>query len=744
MELEHVTNRLLYVPFNHDYVVDEKIKTLLTESEFFEKCFFKPDFNLEINELLSASDEEVQAFEIDLTKEELIEKYERKKREEEALYNWIDGNQNDIYCIKGDAGTGKSTFLHYLKYKYINCNVKWKVIDIQQAINPIRILGYEVEIINIESLYSKAISSILICMCDELYYYDEGQINFEKSIQNLKTLADNYKRIFQFSFPSNDVSGFFENLQECIEKEGTAREKSCFCAKYIADFFNKLIDKYKTNIPRLFDHYLELYICFLRCQNENIRYMIAFDNFERFIGTDEIYSGQLTEFVINLRNVQNSISKNDLNLSNYYQVIIFMRNTSTRMFTPQQVAELFPHSLDLSEWFQISKILEQKVNWYKEQEIEISESDRLMNILNDIGCCRGKFRGLRSKLNMLFNNNKRVIIKFLTQVLARTVNQEFLEKYDYFKKNLPQINPSYARFSARVIVFRLVLNELRNDGFFKYIIVQKNNTERTSLGYARKILSILYDYKLQNEDSYMEFFDIIRKLYANVGDVEHLYFDSNNANRRNVIAQVLFYMNYYDGRKDNWLQFIDIQYNIPQVTKVRIKNYGELKELIDSNYQNIRIRITSAGIAYLYFVVYSFEYFSCKSIYSDRKKREYGTSDFPPLLCVIPNEKEILHKDYNELTCIKVLKLVSDEVFMCIETMNEDTNNISFRKNIGEPYISHKNRIINSQCGYIDNFIQCMREVHRERLLNDVVFEKRFNRLIAKVESIRDKYLQYR
>lgn len=745
MELEYITNRLLYVPFNHDYIVDENVKIRLTEKEFFDKCFFKPDFDLEIQELLSASDEEVKTFEVDLTKEELIEKYERKKQEEGALYNWVECNQNDIYCIKGDAGTGKSTFLHYLQYKYKTSNVQWRVIDIQKAINPIKILGQDIDILNVDnSLYSKAISSIILCIRSEIFGYSKNQINFEKVLQKFRRLENNYKKISDLTFPSVEIREFFENVRIVLENEGNCKEQCAVCAEYMVNYFNKLFEKYKNNIIRLFEYYIELYIYILRCSDLNIRYMLAFDNFERFVGVDEIYSRQLTEFVISLRNIQNSLSENDVNLSMYYQIIIFMRNTSTRMFMPQQTAELFPHSLDLSEWFQISKILEKKLQWYDSQNMTIKDIDRLMDILNDIGCYRGKFRGLRSKLNMLFNNNKRVIVRFLAQILARSVNKEYLVQYDFYKKNEGKITPSYSRFAARIIIFRLVLNELRNDGFFKHIIVQKNNDERRSLGYARKILSILYDYKLQNADSYMEFSDVIKRLYSAIGNAEELYFNSNNNNKRIIIAQVLFYMNYYDGRTDNWLQFVDIQYNIPQEARIRIKKYENLKEIIDNNYQNIKIKITSAGIAYLYFVVYSFEYFACKSIFSDKKKREYGISDLPPLLCTIPNQDDILYKDHNELTCIKILRLVSNEVFMCIETMNEDEDNIGFRRNLADPYISHKSRIINSQSGFIDNFIQCMKEVHATNISHDETFEKRFNKLVIKIEGIRDKYLQYK
>lgn len=741
MRVESVINKILYVPFNHDYIVDEYISKILTEEEFFEECYFKPEFDKEIQELIQISEEEIQAFEVDLTREELIDKYERMKTEEEALYDWIEGNQNDIYTVKGDAGTGKSTFLHHLKYNYEKKKIKWEIVDIQRAIDTINFLGTSICVTNFSNLYYKAVSAIILCICDELFEkFDDGRMDYSKCFENIRKIGENYKSLEDYIFPDKAIDKFFKNFLSITDCKDN-KEYCISSVQNIADYFNDLLSNCEETGNKTFAFCLELYIIFLKCRNMESRYMIAFDNFERFIGTDEIYSRQLTEFVESLRKVQNSISKNYENLSDNFQIIIFMRNTSTRMFTSQQVAELFPHSVDLSEWFNMSKILEKKVEWYHKKKIDLNESERLLEILGDVG---GNFRGLRSKLNMLFNNNKRVIIKFLTQVLSRTVNQKYLEKYDFFKSNKANIIPSYARFASRVIVFRLVLNELRSDDFFKHIIVQKNNSERASLGYARKILTVLYNYKLQNDmDSYMYFEDLIKVLYKDYTNPENQYFSSNNKRKREIISQVLYYMNYYDGRTENWLQFVDIQYNMPSKNKVRIKDSEELNFIIENNYQNIRIRITSAGISYLYFVVYIFEYFSCKSIQIEEKRNDYGSEDLPPLLCTIPTKEEIMNEDFEKLACMKIIKIISNEALNCISIIVKDKNNMPFMKNLGDNPISHKDRIINSHMGFIDNFIYCMREVHKDDLKNNETLTRRFESLVRKLERLRDKYLMY-
>ena len=416
------------------------------------------------------------------------------------------------------------------------------------------------------------------------------------------------------------------------------------------------------------------------------------------------------------------------------------------MFTPQQIAEIFPHIVDLSEWFQSAKILQKKIDWYRANNIYIEQSEILLDIINDIGPGKdGNFRGLRSKLNMLFNNDKRVIVNILTKVLENESNKYYLKVYNFFKTNPNSIDSSLTRFAKRIIIFRLILNELRKDGFFANIATEREETKKASLGYARKILTILYEHKWEHEDGYMKFDDIITKLDTREGGAIDRYFARHNREKRNIISKVLFYMNYYDGRKDNWLQFIDIQYNFSQL-QTSISNHDELKELIDDNHEYINIKITSAGVAYLFFVVYTFEYFLCKSIRNAPKDCLWIDGNIPPILCVLPKRNEILYKKVEDLICIKILDFVSKEATNCIRKMNEDRKlgekTIPFKKGVLDRYIEHSNRIINSHVGFIDNYLQCIRELYKSELKNDPVFWEKYQVLENRIEQIKGEYLK--
>lgn len=738
MKREAVINHLLYVPFNHDYTVDDKIKKVLTEEEFFNHCFFMPDFEKEIEEILSNSSEEIAAFEVDLTREEIVDKYSNCIEERDALYDWLDTNQNDIYCIKGDAGTGKSTFLHYLKNTYLgkeDNKIEWRIIDILLADPFVSVLYFRLVIPEFSNLYYKSIASIISCMVNEIFCLKKDKkVDFEIACKKIEFIKKKYDALFDGYLPSEEVEDFFQNVLNT--KKINSKEKCRDYSQNIKTFFENLIRDNHGKEDRLFSICVELYICLLRCENDRIRYILAFDNFERFIGTDEIYSSHLTEFVDKLRKTQNAISNNKAFLSPYYQIIIFMRNTSTRMFTSQQVAELFPHRIDISDWFQVSKIVQKKIDWYNDNSFPVDNGDRILDILNDIGCHNDKFRGLRSKLNMLFNYNKRVILRFLTKVLYNLLNQDYLLVYDNFKNNTMKIAPSFSRFAARMIIYRLILNEIRKDGFFQHIIALKNNEEKNSLGYARKILTILHDFKIDNEDEYMSFNDMVSKLFIN-GDN---YFDINNSGRREKITEVLYYLNYYDGRKDNWLQFIDIQYNVSQNNNIRIEDSKKLENIIERNSETIRIKITSAGIAYLYFVVYSFEFFSCKSVNAKLKIDAFGDDDIPPILCVIPSAEEIKNDNFEDLTCVKILNIVSTEAINCINEMDSDANSIKFRAKQEDTPVYHKIRIRNSHRGFIDNYIHCIRSIYQKEAENDSLLAGKLEKLVDYIETIRNLY----
>lgn len=740
--IDELTNKLLVVPFNDDYKVENYIRQLLTEEEFFEHCFVEPSFDEEIEKSLEKNGEEVDDFEFNLEKGELIDRLKRHKEEFSALHSWIMSGQPDLYCIKGDAGTGKTTFLHYLKYHYRHNPTYWNIIDIQNATEQLSVMGSYIKFPHFHTLYAKSTSAILFNLVRDIFLTDEdGNYLLDDTARTIIQLANTYKEKFRGRFPREEVEAFFSGLYiECDESEIICRES----AKHIQNWVNNLIQNEQIN--GAFSIILELYIYYVTCIGDMDRHMIAFDNFERFIGTDEIFNFQLTEFVSKLRSIQKTIYRNN---KLQYQILIFMRNTSVRMFTSMQVTEFFPHTIDLSDWFDASIVLKKKIEWYHSKNIDIPIADILLDIFNDMGVCGDSLRGLHFKISMLFNYNKRLVIRFLVDIVTNPVNKNYVKKYKYFWEECDKLKPSLNKFAARSIIYRLILNSLRKDGLFIYIIEQSSSTQNgsnefNSLGCARKILSVLYEHHLRSahnaESAYMDLSSLISRIFTSKGNSMELLLEGGNRERLDAVSQVLYHMNYYDGRKENWLQFIDIQYNITDEDNVIINDYPKLKECIQHNYQNIKIRITNAGIAYMFYVVNSFEFFACKSINKKPCTVYFGTADIPPLLCSIPSEDEIKGKEISTLACVKSISVVSTEALSCIQRLNKSDNPIPFQAKLNGNYRSHQERIVNAHKGFIDNFVECLILLYKDKCSNDKVFKGKFEELHKQIIELRNQY----
>lgn len=749
MTKEEAIHRLLCVPYNDDYMVDGEIKDILTPEEFFEYCFVHPQFHKEIRDLLQEGrddgEPEVDDFEINLEKSELIKRLDRQENEYSLLEQWINSKQAHIFCVRGDAGTGKTTFLNHLKYKYRDKPIYWNVVDIQKATQEVAIMNYRVKIPDFHSIYSKSIAALLANLASSLYPKNsDNRIILSASADNIKRVSKNYKEKCDGYYPREEIENFFKGLDSNELNPKKVCEES---ASHIKQWLEVILKE--KSVSQAYAIILETFVFYAVCANDMEHHIIALDNIERFVGPDEIYNAQLTAFVVETRRIQRAIFENN-HIS--YQIIIFMRNTSVRMFTSKQANEFFPHTFDLSCWFDASEILRNKIKWYDSHGIDIEGKDILLAIINDMGSYGCTLRGLHFKISMLFNYNKRLIVRFLMQVIYFPINESYIKKFRYYWNECRELKPSLNKFAARSIIYRLVLNALRDDEFFVHIIEQSGCTEGTDTafdgtGYARKILSILYLYYLPYEENpnnieqtYLKLEELVNKLYISSDNSMQLLLDPANGDRLDRFAQVLFYMNYYDTRRENCLHFVDIQYNHSADSNIKISDFEQLKKYIRENYQSIKVRITNAGVAYMNYVVSSFEFFACKSITKKYHTTYFGPKDIPPLLCSVPTVDEIKSNEISSFTCVKTITVVMNEALSCIQGLNGSQNSVNFQaKHYFRPK-THQERIVNAHRGFIDNFIECLRHLYREPYLEDEKFARKFNDFQGELLKLRNQY----
>lgn len=159
MPLSHTANTILYVPFSKEYTVTFERIGELDLNTFFRECYVRPKLNKTIELLKNMTETEIPDFEYPLRKEDLIQKYEDDKIRRDSFLDWVDGSGDGIYLLRGDAGTGKTTYVHYLKWKYTS--IDWKILDVKRATERINLIGQKIKFQNFYTLHGKVISCIL-------------------------------------------------------------------------------------------------------------------------------------------------------------------------------------------------------------------------------------------------------------------------------------------------------------------------------------------------------------------------------------------------------------------------------------------------------------------------------------------------------------------------------------------------------------------------------------------------------
>lgn len=333
-----------------------------------------------------------------------------------------------------------------------------------------------------------------------------------------------------------------------------------------------------------------------------------------------------------------------------------MRNTTVRNHLPAENEDFTRHSIDLSSWFAIGDIIHTKLDWYKQHGIEVLDEitqKHLEYILDDEGLSRDRtFRGLRPKLDLIFNYNKRLITTFLTEELLvnRAENQaHYLKSANNFYTNIQGDGPiaTCSRFGYRSVIWRGVLDWLRKGDLFQKEILRKYETPGgriSATNYVWRLLIVLHRFSVANggretesrgTEHYMPFLDLIQKVYNEHDDFSSRFYEESFSDERERMARLLHCMNYYDRSSNNWFQYIDIQYNVNQANRKSLDTWEVLHNLFfeaRTAPEMLRIRITTAGKAYLGYVAPSFEFVSCMA----------GKL---PLLCCLPTEEELVrHK----------------------------------------------------------------------------------------------------
>lgn len=732
--MSKVANLLLCTPFDNKSAVTSDVISRLSINEFMSECYSKPQFMREIN--LGEEEENKESSEYKTKLEEFQYNSYTQKKKYDNFEIWLYNFHNfKVYILNGHAGTGKTTYINYLKYSMLN-EVEWVILDFTFANSSITWFGDEKLILDsgkFVSAYRKAYASILIeirKILFECFGEEHNQYSSDKIYDTLCHLCESFQNKYSSTCPAGCT--FLAKLCETLTGLGNDKKTDNIIqvAKYCKEYFKELEDIPNPN--EIIQRSLDVLLLLIRCSyDEEKRFVIAFDNIERFIAKEEIYNQDVVNFRKNIISYTDSINEVGKPHRGIFKFLIVVRTSTESMSDPKiQSLDELSARIDISDWFDIDDIILRKTNWLRTLNMENKDIQLVEQIIGDLRVCSDKtITGLKLLIDPLLNNNTRLITDFMGVLVESLKNHESINKYNEYWME----QTSLSKFAARSIIRGLILYQLKNcDNLFKHLKTYTDNANDSGLGMARKILTILFNHRSHTKNAYMSLDKIMKDLLC-VHDIDKFWNNDANKQIKENIAEVLFYMDSYSRRDNDWIQFIDLQYSNSE-KNVIIKNSKELYEMISNDLYNFSAIIMPGGIAYLKYIVASYEYFSMR--YSKE-------GDYYPLFDLIPVPDAISSCcNMKELACIKNILFVQSKVKQCVRILGKEDPIFKLYIDVGKEHYSHKERIIRQHQNYLNLFASYIEEKYCDNDNISSEIKCRYKNLIDYINNIRRNYCQ--
>lgn len=693
-----IANKLLVTPFDDKCVIPQEISESLTPEEFCKHCYSKPQFEKEFTQ---CTGEELRDDSNDITTNlyELSNQRHQQKMAFENFNLWLNNFEADkVYTINGNAGTGKTTFINYMKYN--EKNVKWLILDIHLARSfDAWFADIRTDVDHFEKAQSKVYACIMNIIWELLFQGLDEDENYSLSVvyNNLRKLTDNFKKRLASVYPPGytllvELCRFFNdngNMEEIVQNS--------------AGEFKKHIDGKTGSNGEGIISALDILLLVLSCLSDdpNEKYIILFDNFERFIAKDELYNKDVDIIRRLLSSYINGINQKGKPYRKHFKFVMAVRDSTARMCGVRlQASDSEPNNLDIGKWYDTQNIIALKKKWYVDNKMAIEGTDLVEQIIGDSRVCMDQtITGLQLFIGPLFNDNKRLIIDFIGSMVELPKNASNIAVY----QKLWEEDSPLSRFAARSVIRGMILNELEEkpDKLFEHLKTYSTLHDNNGIGDARKILTILFNHIGEYNNDDMPLTEILKQLFGRL-DIETAWNKKEYIQKKESISEILFYMNSYNRRENDWIQFIDIQFkgeNQETRDDIIVENPTKLLEILSENMKNCTIHLMPAGRAYLQYIVASFDFFSLRYI-----------KNYTPLFTLVPTPEMMENcLDVKTLPCYKKIEGVIKYAGKCIEALvKEDTIGI----NIGDSQkgTTHKQRIINHHRSYINSFIKYIKD----------------------------------
>lgn len=730
-----ITNQILATPFDNKSVVDKIVSDKLTKEEFCTYCYSPPRFLWESLGYRKEDDKEEDEQDYDNDVPTDYKEISDQKYQQNTAFNnfekWLNNfSDAKVYTINGNAGTGKTTFINYQKYK--DKDIVWIILDIYSARSYDEwMTDIRTDISHFEQAQSKVYGSIMNKIWEMVFQGKDSNGNYSLAIvnDNLKRIVRNYQNRYFNQYPSG------RKLLDEISKIVKENEEKYLVVEKSAESFRKYIDGKVGDEGQGIIDILNIFILILRCleEYEGKKYCIVFDNFERFIAKDELYNKDVDDIRLKLTSFIKRINEQGNIHRGCIKLIMAVRDSTARMCGVRlQASDAEANNLDINNWYNTQDIIDLKKKWYIRNNITIENLDIVEQITGDFRVCKDQtVKGLQLFIDPLFNDNKRLIIDFIGTMIESPSNEEYIGYYKQFWKE----NTSLSKFAARSIIRGMILNELEKkpDKLFEQLKTYSTQKRDTNgVGDARKILSILYNNINRKHDNVVSMESLLTEIFHG-GDIRTIWNNKKYNEQRMIITKMLFYMNSYNRRENDWIQFIDIQFKDSKEDIV-IKDSEELGRFLDKNMSHCTVHLMPSGKVYLTDIVASFEFFSLRYV-----------TKYEPLFALVPTPEEIKNaKSVKDLPCYILISEVSKFAIKCIQILleSEDTIRLFIDNSRNGKY--HYIRIIDKHKSYIDGFLQYVKEKYYLSDQIDTKEKEKYEQLFQEINLLKERYRIHR
>ena len=604
------------------------------------------------------------------------------------IINRINSDNVRNIVLSGYKGCGKTTFIHHLARIL-------KVRKILLNFDDIVVCRSEIKTILAGYVYKQIVSDIVDRNCRIAEMFDE----IFNTDPNLTTLSRHFDIYNSFLMLFRKI----KHAKDIVRDQKNPRWAETYLNKDLKedlttrDICTLMIIMVMWDTAKRYAFRLEEKCC------------IIFDNLDTIYNTTTLpeFVNQIALFRNNVDRIFEKMTFRGAKLcdptQDYYCIFVMRETTKAEFidhFHDQKVSMYIPKQ-NMSHLYDICAILRKKREYLElvNRKEGFSQNEKLQTIFKQISLLESLLddQYLRSDLLNLFNHDYRTCFEVLSEI-------NFTDKYFYQAcndlKNLLHGN-SWNRYGVRCLLLRKIFNLYKESGYFdtlgksEYSITHSGNIYQVNLD--RLILLFL------NNSQNIYSSDVLRENeFVEVSVLFKAFFKFCNDD----IAVVNAIWDMYEMRKvTHWNHLVTFD-EMRDVTETELH-----KQMVytknDENYPYGKIRITTAGRAYLDLILPQFEYYA---------SRVYGESK--PSLFALKGENLLnpeIFLSYSQsvraemANSCKRLFHFFEIVFDTIPEYSGDNfllSKLAWRKLNGNRVISmyHCERVIHSNIGYLDAF----------------------------------------